>query len=467
MGLSKNSFIFNRLGLLLSILLLLSAANLLAADSENLLRKPISLDAEDASLSHVVANMAKMSGCNIVLAIEKDSQKDGKGKGDERRLTIHVKEVPIEQAIALVVKSVGLSYKIIGDKTFLVGEKGRIEEEVGERSYIANLNYISAEKVVNALEILPGDAVEIQGANQILIHANPETFAEISKRIEQIDVPQKHIESRASLIEVNVSDTKKMGLDWSRINSFSTILAEDPQNGDGVGLPYNYTDEEGILPHGEATDFAELPESQYFQRMESFDDAFHFSRQLYAFDLTLDWLLENNAAKLLTDTRITALNGEEAMIHIGEVIPYVVQDQEYNVQIEEKNVGIKLEVQPSINRDGQITTKIKPEVSSVIELVGGYVPRTKIRKVESTVTVPNGKKIIVGGLLMSKLNTKNVKVPFLGDLPFVGRFFRHESEVLDNTDLIIELTPKVVELDEHQGKYDIDPRQTKRLIKRK
>jgi len=54
----------------------------------------------------------------------------------------------------------------------------------------------------------------------------------------------------------------------------------------------------------------------------------HFSRQLTAFDITIDWLLENNAAHLLTDTRVTALNGEEATLHIGEVIPFVVTDND-------------------------------------------------------------------------------------------------------------------------------------------
>ena len=109
--------------------------------------------------------MAKLSDCNIVLAI--DTGATEKGEAEERRVTIHLKDVPIEQALSLVVKSIGLSYRLIGDKTFLVGEKARIDEEIGERSYIIHLNYVDVKKIVAALEIMPGLAVAIEGQNAI------------------------------------------------------------------------------------------------------------------------------------------------------------------------------------------------------------------------------------------------------------------------------------------------------------
>jgi type II secretory pathway component GspD/PulD (secretin) len=200
-------------------------------------------------------------------------------------------------------------------------------------------------------------------------------------------------------------------------------------------------------------------------KMDDFDDAFHFSRQLTAFDITVDLLLENNAAKLLTDTRITAMNGEEAQIHIGEVVPYVVTDNEYQVQVEREEVGIMLKVKPSVNKDGQITTKIEPEVSSVLELVGGYVPRTKVRRVVSTVTVPDGNRIIVGGLLNSTVITTTNRVPLLSSIPFIGKFFTHKVEEVNNTDLIIEVTPRVVDTNTMNKTYDIDERLERKLIR--
>ncbi|MCD4829539.1 MAG: hypothetical protein K8R90_08960 [Candidatus Cloacimonetes bacterium] len=433
----------------------------LQAQDMDLLNRKITLNVEDGALSNVLTTMADLSETNIVLAIPQISDED---KAVEQRVTIHLSDVPIEQALSLVVKSVGLSYRLIGDNTFLVGARDLIEEEVGERSYVIRLNYLDVEVVVDALDIMPGDAVALPAQNSILLRANPETYSEIAKRIEEIDIPQKQIEIRARLIEISIDDSKKLGIDWSRLNSLTTILAEDPMTADGFGLPYAYTDATSNLTHGDTQTLGVLPDGQYFQKMDDWENFGHFSRQLYAFDVTIDWLLQNNAAQLLTDTRLTALNGEEASILIGEIIPFVVRDMDNDFAVEREEVGIKLTVVPKINAAGLITTRIAPEVSSVVELVNGSVPRTKTREVETTVTVPNGSKIIVGGLLSNQLITTTSKVPFLGDLPFIGGFFTHNVETMRTTDLIIEITPRVVNLGEEQASFEIDERLETRLL---
>ena len=107
---------------------------------------------------------------------------------------------------------------------------------------------------------------------------------------------------------------------------------------------------------------------------------------------------------------------------------------------------------------------INPEVSSITELVGGYVPRSKVRRITSTVTVPNEHKIIVGGLLNSSIMQKTNKLPFLGDLPFVGKVFQHRYEVVENTDLIIEITPRLVAMNAETPELKLDERLTRTLI---
>jgi type IV pilus assembly protein PilQ len=462
---SRSRFSFSLSGLLgvITIIILLGfSANVYAqTQSVNLLETRITIDAVDASLSNVLTTMAQMSGSNIVLAVDTAIDR----QEEDRKITLSLKEVPIEQALSLVVKAVGLSYRLVGENTFLVGDKSRIQEEVGERSYVIHLNYVDADKIADALEVMPGEAIVLEGQNALMLRANPVTFAEISKRISEIDVPQKQVEIRARVIEVSLTDSKKIGVDWSRLNRLTTIIAENPVNADGVGLPYQYTDVTGALTHGSLTPLGELPPTQYFQKMDNWSDVGKFSRQLNAFDITIDWLLENNAAKLLTDTRLTALNGENAEIHIGEIVPFVVTDREYQLQVEREEVGIMLNVTATVNKDGQIKTKISPEVSSVTELVGGYVPRTKIRRVNSTVTVPDGSKIIVGGLLSSNLMSSVNKVPLLGDLPFIGKLFQHRNETLTTTDLLIEITPRIVDLSEHQVEFEVDNRLDRRLIR--
>lgn len=452
----------SRLLLLSLTVMILLSVNVFAAEVSDLLNKKITLDAEDASVSTIISTMARLSGCNIVLAMDTETKDE---KSEEKKITIHIEDVPIEQALALVVKSIGLSYRLVGEKTFIVGERSRIEEEIGERTYVLQLNYVDVNKIVSALKVMPGESIAIEGQNAILIRANPETFAEISNRIEEIDVPQKQIEIRARLIEISVTEAERYGIDWAKLNHLTTILAEDVKSSTGTGLPYNFTDETGAASFGDLSPFGIIPEDQYFQRMEDISDIGHFSRQLTAFDVTIDWLLQNNAAKLLTDTRITALNGEEAEIHIGEVVPYIAEDNEKQIQVEREEVGIKLNVKPTVNSEGQITTRIEPEVSSVMELVGGYIPRTKVRKIITTVTVPDGKKIIVGGLLSTTMSTTVNKVPLLSAIPFIGKLFQHKVTLLEKTDLIIEITPRVVTYDNIDRIINIDEKLEKRLIK--
>jgi type IV pilus assembly protein PilQ len=404
--------------------------------------------------------LSRLSGTNIVLAVEDQ----GNSEENEKRVTINIKDVPIETAVSLVARTTGLTYRIVSGNTFVVGPKQNVMEEVGERSNVLYLNNLDAKKVAASLANAGGQIVPVEGQNAIMVYANQETYEQIRSLVESMDTAQEQIEIRVRLIEVNLSSAKKAGIDWSRLNHFTTILAEDPVNGDGAGLPYNYQDATGYMPHGEPLEFEQLPTEQYFQKINGFDNIGHFSRQLTAFDITIDWLLENNAAKLLTDTRVTSLNGEEATLHIGEVIPFVVIDNEKQVQVENEEVGIMLAVTPTVNKDGKITAKIAPEVSSITELVGGFVPRTKVRRVSSTVTVPNEHKIIVGGLLNSTLTQRTTKLPFLGDLPFIGRIFQHRHEVTENTDLIMEITPRIVSMDEVSPEPIVDERLTRTLI---
>jgi len=448
---------------LILVLVLLSAVSGLNAQSRRdpILDTKVTFNADDATLSSVFKALSRLSNTNIVLSIEQAGSTDTK---DEKRVTINIKDVPIETAVSLVARSAGLSYRVVGPNTFIVGLKQNIMEETGERSDIIYLNNVDAKKVSDALQNTGAKIIALEGQNALMVYGNPDTFKDVQELVRSIDQVQEQVEIRVRLIEVHLNQAKKIGIDWSRLDHLTTILAEDPINSEGAGLPYDYSDVTGYLPHGNPTDIGVVPDEQYFQRINGFHDIGHFSRQLTAFDITIDWLLENNAAQLLTDTRVTALNGELATMHIGEVVPFVVTDNENQLQVERSEVGIMLTVTPKINKDGNITMNINPEVSSVTELVGGYVPRTKVRRVSSVVTVPNEHKIIVGGLLNSSITQKTNKLPFLGDLPFIGKVFQHRYELVENTDLIIEITPRLVSMNENSPNVKLDDRLTRTLI---
>ncbi len=132
---------------------------------ENPLTRKVTFNADDATLSSVLNALSRLSGTNIVLAVEQSGKDDA---SNERRVTINIKDVPIETAVALVARTTGLSYRIVSGNTFVVGPKQNIMEEVGERSNILYLNNLDATKVA-ASRANSGDTSFRSGQNAIMV----------------------------------------------------------------------------------------------------------------------------------------------------------------------------------------------------------------------------------------------------------------------------------------------------------
>ena len=131
--------LINKQYLSLILVLIFSLSALLA--QANPMTTKVTFNADDATLSSVLNSF---SGTNIVLAVDQSGDQD---KRDEKRVTINVKEVPIETAVSLVARTAGLSYRVVSGNTFVVGTKQNLAEEVGEKSYILYLNNLDAKKV--------------------------------------------------------------------------------------------------------------------------------------------------------------------------------------------------------------------------------------------------------------------------------------------------------------------------------
>ena len=143
------------------------------------------------------------------------------------------------------------------------------------------------------------------------------------------------------------------------------------------------------------------------------------------------------------------MNAMPAMIELVDVVPYVTSAGGVGgqVSVQREEVGIKLTILPQVNTDGYITVKILPEVSSIFEFIGPdqTIPRIVRRSAEMTVRVKNHQTIIVGGLMGLTALKTNHKVPFLGDIPYIGGLFRYNVVSHKKTDLIIEITPHILE----------------------
>ena len=123
------------------------------------------------------------------------------------------------------------------------------------------------------------------------------------------------------------------------------------------------------------------------------------------------------------------------------------------VQVQKEEVGIKLNVLPTVNTDGYITVKVEPEVSTIFEFIGpdANIPRVKSRMSSTTIRVKDGESIIIGGLLSNDKKETSYKFPVLHKLPWLGKkLFTSNGIIERKTDLIIQITPKIIQ-DEYTG----------------
>ena len=156
-------------------------------------------------------------------------------------------------------------------------------------------------------------------------------------------------------------------------------------------------------------------------------------------------LVTNNKAKILSRPSITTMSGEAAVIQVGGEIPYTTRDSNGTPNTEFKDYGIILQFKPVVDAQGRIVASIHTEVSMPSgESVDGQ-PVLDRRRADSVVTVDSGSTMVIGGLMDSRDYKTVRKFPFLGDIPVIGEFFKYTSHNKDNQEMIILVTPSLVE----------------------
>ncbi len=173
-----------------------------------------------------------------------------------------------------------------------------------------------------------------------------------------------------------------------------------------------------------------------------------FGNHISSINATLQALINNGKARILSRPSITTMSGETANILIGGRIPIPIS-QDGDVTIEYREYGIKLNIEPKVDSENKITAKVHAEVSTLdsshgVKIASFEVPGIASREADTVINVHSGMTMAIGGLLNSE-DSKNVsKIPLLGDIPIIGQFFRHTSTTRDNRELMILITPTVV-----------------------
>jgi type II secretory pathway component GspD/PulD (secretin) len=376
------------------------------------LKTPITLSAREASLSEVLRVLADRSGMNFVV-----------GEGVTReKISIILNNTPLDEAINLLVRASGLSYEIIGN-SILIAEPDKLKEDVGLSSYVVELKYARAEEVAVALGDLSKNVRVDKGGNRLICYASPRVIMEIERIVMALDKPHILVLLETRIIEVKVDKLNQLGIKYDEITPHSVI-----------GVP-----------------------------AAPIKDGFKYSSvtrgEVLGLNAVLDMMVQNKDARILMDSKLTTTNNREASLHIGEVIPYVIQT--YNAggeapQIQKENVGMMLKMTPHINDKNEITLTLSPEVSNILyweNVVGGRVPVTRVRKTNTTVRVESGQTVILAGLLHEETKVTVSKLPILGDIPVLGLLFRNKRDQVEKTNLVVEVIPRIIHDPAEISKY--------------
>lgn len=241
------------------------------------------------------------------------------------------------------------------------------------------------------------------------------------------------IRLEAQIIEINSDYTKNLGIQyWSQTpgaNSSSGGSTGNPNNNITVGTA-------GLFYGGE--DFSSTRKHGGW-----------LGSHVANVNVTLQALINEGKARILSRPSITTMSGKTANILIGGRIPIPVSDGNGNVSIDWHEYGVKLKIEPVVDSEDKITSKVHAEVSTLdyshgVKIDSFSVPGIATREAESEVNVRSGMTMAIGGLINSEDAKIVSKIPLLGDLPIIGRFFRHTSNTRDKREVIILITPTLV-----------------------
>lgn len=297
-------------------------------------------------------------------------------------------------------------------------------------------------------------------SNQVIIQALPERMRDIEMLVQALDKKTKQVLIDTKIVKVKLSDQLTTGVDWEGLFSLgakvgSTYMGSYPFSvipAATTAIPWQsrkaFLDSQktiGAYPTSSSTSSKVAPGQMHVGMINSKQD----------FDVLIKYLQTLGNTQILSNPKLAVINNQEARIHVGEKQAYVTTTTttgQTTTTVSEEvtfvDVGIQLSVTPTINDDGYVTMKVKPEVSSVVSTLttpsGNKIPIIDSSMAETTVMIKDGATIVIGGLRKEEKTSSSDQVPILGKIPLLGLFFRSGTKKTERTELLVMLTPHIV-----------------------
>ncbi len=385
-------------------------------------QRKITLDAQGADIKTVLRTISDFAGVNIV-----------SGQDVEGEVYVHIKDTPWEEALDILLKAYGYGYREEFGMIRVAEMNALMKEELDQKTAenkkddllplvtrIVFVNNSNAEELRMALENIVSNRGMIsvdEGSNSLIVNDIEKNIEKIESMVRELDKRTYQVDINAKLVEIDVEASRELGIDWALMNLSSSTL-------DGVGsaeVTSNIATSATKLTYGTVQSWGEF--AAVFKALE-----------------------KSNKANLISNPRITTMDNREASILVGKEIPLIVADEAGNPITELTKIGIMLRVTPHVNSDRTITLDLHPEVSdlqSEATAQGGVIIATS--EADTRVIVGDGETAVIGGLIKEIESEYVSGVPILKDIPGIGWFFSSKSKVSKQQELVIFVTPTIVE----------------------
>ncbi|MFC0709354.1 type IV pilus secretin PilQ [Azorhizophilus paspali] len=417
----------------------------------------LSLNFQDIDVRSVLQLIADFTDLNLVAS---DTV--------QGNITLRLQNLPWDQALDLVLRTKGLDKRKLGNVLLVapadeiaarerqeLEAQQRIAELAPLRRELLQVNYAKATDIAKLFQsVTSSDEVEEQRGsitvdertNNIIAYQTQDRLDELRRIVAQLDIPVRQVMIEARIVEASVDYDKSLGVRWggSFVNDQWSLYGKDgAQSVDdgqvflpGTGQVGNFTLENGMAP----VPFVDMGVANSTSGL-----GIGFISDHLILDLQLSAMEKTGNGEVISQPKVLTSDKETAKILTGEEIPYQEASSSGATSTSFKEAALSLEVTPQITPDNRIIMEVKvtKDQADFAKALNG-VPPINENEVNAKVLIGDGETIVIGGVF-SNIQAKSVdKVPFLGDLPLIGRLFRRDVVADSKSELLVFLTPRIL-----------------------
>jgi type IV pilus assembly protein PilQ len=411
----------------------------------------LSLNFQNIEVRAVLQLIADFTGLNLVAS-------DTVGGN----LTLRLKNVPWDQALDIILKTKGLAMRQTGNVVLVapseeIAAREKLELEAQKqitelaplRTEFIQVNYANAGDVATLLKAEGNSLMSERGnvtvdarTNTLLVRDTAENLAGMHELVRTLDIPVRQVLIESRIVIADDTFTKELGVKFGlakrRISDdgmpISVVGGKLP--GDTTFDPNNQV---GFLTNGQENYIVNLPIGAPSASLGL--AIFRAGSQLLQMELQA--MQAEGRGEVLSNPRVVTSNQKEALIEQGTEIPYQEASSSGSTSVSFKKAVLSLRVKPQITPDDRIIMDLDVSQDTVGQEFAG-IPSVNTRAVTTQVLVDNGETVVLGGIYEQTQRDDVEKVPFWGDLPYLGFMFRQTTQRDDKSELLIFVTPKIL-----------------------